>query len=252
MLRDFILWLDTHEWSTAIHESLYGYPLIESTHVWALALFVGFAVLLDLRLLGIAFTKVPVSHLAKRLLPWTIVGFVVMVVSGALLFYAIPERTYHSVWFRGKVIMLILAGINVFWFHNGIWRKVTSWDLDPKPPTKARLAGAASIVLWSLIIIFGRMIAYNWFDCDRQPQSAFINWAAGCVIEERPQVAPPGGVVAPPSYSDAPQVVAPPVYEDSPRVVNPPVYDDSPQSEQQSEQDNEGVEQPPSEGDPQP
>ena len=32
-------------------------------------------------------------------------------------------------------------------------------------------------------IITGRMIAYNWFDCDRQPQPDFINWAAGCVVE---------------------------------------------------------------------
>jgi hypothetical protein len=28
------------------------------------------------------------------------------------------------------------------------------------------------------------MIAYNWFDCDRQPQPAWVNWAAGCVVEE--------------------------------------------------------------------
>jgi hypothetical protein len=28
----------------------------------------------------------------------------------------------------------------------------------------------------------GRMIAYNWFDCDRQPQPAFVNWAAGCIL----------------------------------------------------------------------
>jgi hypothetical protein len=27
------------------------------------------------------------------------------------------------------------------------------------------------------------MIAYNWFDCDRQPQPAIVNWAAGCVLE---------------------------------------------------------------------
>ena len=26
------------------------------------------------------------------------------------------------------------------------------------------------------------MIAYNWFDCDIQPQPALINWAAGCVV----------------------------------------------------------------------
>ena len=30
------------------------------------------------------------------------------------------------------------------------------------------------------------MIAYNWFDCDIQPQPAFINWAAGCVCRPVP------------------------------------------------------------------
>jgi hypothetical protein len=29
------------------------------------------------------------------------------------------------------------------------------------------------------------MIAYNWFDCDIQPQADFINWAAGCVVPPR-------------------------------------------------------------------
>ena len=55
----FAEWLDTHAWSTALHESLWMYPLIESTHVWALALFVGFSVLLDLRL-----TKVNLADVA--------------------------------------------------------------------------------------------------------------------------------------------------------------------------------------------
>ena len=34
-----------------------------------------------------------------------------------------------------------------------------------------------------MIIFAGRMIAYNWFDCDRQPQPGWVNWAAGCVAE---------------------------------------------------------------------
>jgi hypothetical protein len=25
------------------------------------------------------------------------------------------------------------------------------------------------------------MIAYNWFDCDRQPQSAIVNFLTSCV-----------------------------------------------------------------------
>jgi hypothetical protein len=31
-------------------------------------------------------------------------------------------------------------------------------------------------------VISGRLIAYNWFDCDIQPQPAFVNWASGCVL----------------------------------------------------------------------
>jgi len=50
-------------------------------------------------------------------------------------------------------------------------------------PKEARRAGLVSIVMWFFIVFSGRMIAYNWFDCDRQPQPAVINWAAGCVVE---------------------------------------------------------------------
>jgi len=179
----FCQWLAETPLSIRLHESLYGYPLVESTHVWTLALFVGFAVLLDLRLLGWAMTRVPVSEVARRLLPWTRLGFTIMVITGLMLFYAIPVRSYQNIFFRVKVILLLIAGLNVFLFHYGIFTRVTSWDRDARPPARARFAGAASLLLWTCIIFAGRMMAYNWFDCDRQPQPAWVNWAAGCVVE---------------------------------------------------------------------
>ena len=48
----FAEWLDTHEWSTALHESLWAYPIIESTHVLSIMWFVGTIIFVDLRLLG--------------------------------------------------------------------------------------------------------------------------------------------------------------------------------------------------------
>ena len=78
--------------------------------------------------------------------------------------------------------MLILAGLNVWWFHARTHREVLDWDLDPVPPRAIRIAGGMSIFVWVFIVISGRMIAYNWFDCDIQPQSDFINWASGCVL----------------------------------------------------------------------
>ncbi len=182
-LLPFCQWLAETKWSIALHESLWVYPLVESTHVWSLALFVGFAVLLDLRLLGLAIRSVPASDVFRRLFPWMIAGLGLMVVTGFLLFYAIPVRTYQSVFFRLKLILLALAAINVFVFHSRIWRRVSDWDRDPVPPRGARVAGALSLALWIGVIFAGRMIAYNWFDCDRQPQPAIVNWAAGCVVE---------------------------------------------------------------------
>ncbi len=182
-LLPFCQWLAETRWSVALHESLWVYPLVESTHVWSLVLFVGFTVLLDVRLLGLSMRPVPASQVVRRLRPWMFAGFCLMVVTGLLLFYAIPVRTYQSVFFRLKLILLALAGVNVFLFHSGVWRRVSEWDLHPLPPRSARLAGALSLVLWIGIIVSGRMIAYNWFDCDRQPQPAVVNWAAGCVPE---------------------------------------------------------------------
>ena len=175
-------WLAATEGSTALRESLFMYPLLESSHVLFLMLFVGMTVVWDLRLLGLAFTSVRVSEMNDRLLPLVRIGFGIMVVTGVLLFYAIPVRTYLSVWFRGKVIFLILAMINIWYFHAKVQPKSAEWDADARLPWVARRAGLASLILWGLIIVFGRFIAYNWFDCDIQPQSAFVNWFAGCVV----------------------------------------------------------------------
>ena len=181
----FLEWLASTRWSIALHESLYMYPLVESAHVLTLCLFVGFAVILDLRLLGVTLRGVPVSEVLDRVLPWTKVGLVIMMVTGAMLFYAIPVRNYQNIFFRIKMVMLLLAGLNVWIFHLRVERRIADWDLDPVAPRGARLAAVVSLVLWAAIIVSGRMIAYNWFDCDIQPQPAFVNWAAGCMV--RPQ-----------------------------------------------------------------
>jgi hypothetical protein len=178
-------WLASTRPSIALHESLYVYPLIESTHVLALGLFVGLAVILDLRLLGLVLRRVPASEALARLLPWTKAGFVVMAITGVLLFYAIPVRTYQNIFFRVKIAMLVLAGLNVWLFHSRVERRVAEWDLAPVAPLAARVAAVISLILWAGIVVAGRMIAYNWFDCDLQPQPDFINWAAGCVVPSR-------------------------------------------------------------------
>ena len=163
-LLGFCQWLEKTPWSIALHESLWVYPIVESVHVLTLCLFLGTAVMLDLRLLGVTMRRLPVSEVAGQLLPWTAAGLVLMVTSGALLFYAVPVRSYLNIFFRVKVVMLLSATLNAWVFHRTVYRRVAAWDLDPVPPKGARVAAGLSLVLWAGIVVAGRMIAYNWFD----------------------------------------------------------------------------------------
>src|SRR5258705_9076904 len=142
-LHNLMQWMADTEWSVGLHESRYAYSIVESIHVWTLCVFVGFAVLLDLRLLGVTLKRVPVSQLTTRLLPWTKAAFVVMVISGLLLFYAIPLRTYHNVFFRAKAVFLLLAGLNAWLFHPGpTYRRPPERGTTPLNPPPARLGAA--------------------------------------------------------------------------------------------------------------
>jgi hypothetical protein len=150
--------------SIALHESAWMYPIVDSIHVLTLCLFLGLAVMLDLRLLGVTMRSTPASEVLGQLLPRTAAGFILLVISGALLFYAIPVRTYLNIFFRIKVAMLLLSGINVWVFHSGEYRRMAGWDGDSVPPKPARVAAGLSLALWAGIVVAGRMIAYNWFD----------------------------------------------------------------------------------------
>ena len=185
LVHSFAEWLDSHAWSTALHESLWVWPLVESTHVLAVALFVGVLVMVDLRLLGFAFKDTPVSVMTGRVLPWSVGGFCVMVVSGLLLFYANPVDYTHNVWFRLKVVLLVIAAVNAWMFHRRVSRDRERWDSRPRPPLAVRLVSATSVSVWAGVILAGRMIAYNWFECGPD-QSAFIIWAAGCAVGPTP------------------------------------------------------------------
>jgi hypothetical protein len=158
-------WLEARPSSVALRESIWVYPIVETGHVLGLCLFLGLAVLLDLRLLGICFRRITVTEVTERLLPWMTVGFVFMVITGLLLLYSDPVRFFGNIFFQVKVVMLALAGLNALLFHNSAaYRRREAWEREPRTPVRAKAAAVISLLLWSGIVIAGRMIAYNWFD----------------------------------------------------------------------------------------
>ena len=143
----------------AMRQSLYLYPLVEVVHLVGIAALFGSILVLDLRLAGLA-RFLSAKLLAKHLLRLTWIGFALAVPSGALLFITEATSIARNPAFLVKASLIVLAGANMLLFHIGAWRSVDAWDRDRSPPVAARLAGAASVVLWILVIACGRLIAY--------------------------------------------------------------------------------------------
>jgi hypothetical protein len=159
-LLQFCTWLYETPFGTVIRESNYAFPLIETVHTLGIMMLVGTIAVVDFRLLGLMLRDVPVSRLYRQLVPWTWGGFAVMLITGLLLFASEARDNYFNTFFRIKLVLLILVGLNPLIFHATTYRTVSTWDTSNVTPRRARLAAISSLCLWGSIIITGRLIAY--------------------------------------------------------------------------------------------
>jgi hypothetical protein len=157
----FLQWLAATPFSNFLLTTTWAEPIIETAHVLTLTLFLGFAVLLDLRLLGVLLVNRPVSEVLGQINRWLIVGYIIMIVTGILLFCGDPVSFWSTAAFKLKMIMLVLAGMNVMIFNWTIGRKIDEWDMAAKTPIAAKTAGIISLALWIAIVAAGRVIAYT-------------------------------------------------------------------------------------------
>ena len=82
------------------------------------------------------------------------------VITGLLMFVANATSYIDNTPFLIKMGLLVLAGVNMGYFQLFTYRSVAAWDAVGRPPTKARVAGLLSIVLWTAIVGFGRWIGF--------------------------------------------------------------------------------------------
>jgi hypothetical protein len=193
LIREALVWLQTvlgkgpgdtaQSWSEALLGSLNFWGLLEGTHLLTLMLFAGTIFVVDLRLLGVTFRRTPVSVVSDKILPLTVTGFLILIVTGLALFFAKPVVYYHNIWFRAKLVFLVLAMINIAIFHTRVQRNQSAWDTLATPPMAARISAVLSLVSWLLVIAMGRFIPYNWFDCGK-PIPHIVNVLQDCKSSE--------------------------------------------------------------------
>jgi hypothetical protein len=168
-ITEFLAALESSGLATRIRESLYLFPLIESTHVIGLSMVFGTIAIVDLRLLGIAGTRRPFTRIASDILKWTWAAFALTFATGLLMFITNAAVYYNNFSFRTKMALLALSGINMLLFELTAARSVQRWDKDSSAPLAGKTVAAVSIVLWISIIFLGRWIGFTTTRTDVKP-----------------------------------------------------------------------------------
>ena len=149
------------EIGTAMRESNY-YWMLNGAHVLGIAVSAGAILWFDLRALGLNMLDMRISDVYRQINVYMTAGFILMFITGALLFWARAADSYTNVYFRIKVAGLLLAGANAMYFNFKTKRGIGGWDTAGRPPFNVRMAGLASIVLWAAVIASGRLMAYTF------------------------------------------------------------------------------------------
>jgi hypothetical protein len=157
VIVEFLEWLQGTPLAVSISED--WFPLVESLHVITMAIVAGTIFIVDTRLIGLTSTRLPFTYVSDRLLPWTWGAFACSVVTGTLMFIGNATGYYENTPFRVKMVLLMLAGLNMLFFQTVTFRGVAAWDSE-RPPSAARIAGIISIGLWCAVIGFGRWIGF--------------------------------------------------------------------------------------------
>ncbi|MDR5682788.1 MAG: hypothetical protein QN163_02000 [Armatimonadota bacterium] len=153
------VWLEATPPALWMRQALWAYPVAEIVHITGIAVLVGSVAMWDLRLLGLS-RGLPVSQMARHLLPWAWGGFAVVGASGVTMFVAHPTEWSTNPVFPVKMGLIGVAWVNQFVFHRTVFRSVAQWDRDVPTPRPARIAGATSLAVWVSVIACGRLLAY--------------------------------------------------------------------------------------------
>jgi hypothetical protein len=156
---DFLNGLESSLWAVSIRQSLWLYPALEIIHILGIVMLVGPAFLFDLRLLGFS-KNLPVTALSRHLLPWSRRGLLLIIPSGILLFITNAKTLGVDPVFWLKMLLLLVAALNVFVFHKFVFNPVDGPQLPGELPLFSKITAVISILVWISVITCGRLLAY--------------------------------------------------------------------------------------------
>jgi hypothetical protein len=157
-MHQILQWLQNSALSEWLLNSSWAWAALEILHFMGLSMLLGALIVFDLCLAGIL-TILPVA--ALRPLPrLMIAGFAINFTSGVLFFIGDPGRYATNIGFQLKMLLVVIAGINAFWFMRRFGAALPGWQTRADVPGFARALAIVSLFTWLGVLLLGRLIPY--------------------------------------------------------------------------------------------
>ncbi|HEV7690183.1 MAG TPA: DUF6644 family protein [Hyphomonadaceae bacterium] len=155
-MDDLLRWVRDTPLGHFMRETGNAFPVAEMSHFISLSLLMGVMLVVDLRILGV-FKQASYSSVLK-LIPLAIVGFAINLISGVCFIVTNPFLYFTNPAFYWKLTFILLGGLNALWFTFAEHRLISGLPTDARAPALARVMAAASLGMWTLVLLLGRLL----------------------------------------------------------------------------------------------
>lgn len=159
-LLDFAFWITETSLSLFMVENFWLVPLAQVFHILSISAAFGAMLMLTLRVHNSAAAHLSFEQVSARYVPWIKWGLVVIVISGLLMITAEPIRNMVNAVFWIKMGLLIVTVLISLGFIKSLKTQAVAAGGAWKASSGAKATSILIIILWCLIMLCGRWIAY--------------------------------------------------------------------------------------------
>jgi hypothetical protein len=161
-VHQFALWLASTPPSVFIQEqNAWAIPAIQSVHIVGIALVMGSVLMIDLRILGLAWTDQTLRQTTSRFGPWLTGSLWLLLVTGLLMVVGEPVRELVSFSFWLKMALVAVGTAVAVAFQRALRRDERRWEDAAAHGGSIRMLAVVTFLVWIAVIFLGRLIAYD-------------------------------------------------------------------------------------------
>jgi len=159
-LVEFSLWVSDWQFALWLQSHFYAIPGFQTLHILAIAMLFGSTLMLNLKVLGVNGKDQTMAATLSRYQPWIRASLLVLVASGIILLISEPVRNMVNPIFWLKMSALLVTVVVGLLYQRGLRARMDQWEVSPGGHGMLRVGAVALILLWLVVMVGGRWIAY--------------------------------------------------------------------------------------------